>query len=374
MSKSTSYSEANETEFFSNTNLLQEIRRIIHFLASKWKAIVVITVIGATLGVVSAINTRVDYTGTLTFALEDEKNTGGVSGALGLVSQLGFDLGSGAGGAFSGSNIMELMKSRNLIEKTLLSPVVLSGRTITLANYYINFMKLNTKLALNARSLSKNREWFIPGDDRSKYTLEQDSILGVLYQDILKNNLVVSQKEKKVSILSIDVISENEKFSKLFAETLARVASDFYIDTRSKKAKLNVAILERQTDSIKKELNNAISGVAVANDNNYNLNPALNIKRVSSVRRQIDVQANTAILTELVKNLELARVNLRKETPLIQIVDLPILPLKNDKPSKFSYMILGAFLGGFISILVFIIFFGWKKIKNNLNKIETSVM
>jgi hypothetical protein len=42
----------------------------------------------------------------------------------------------------------------------------------------------------------------------------------------------------------------------------------------------------------------------------------------------VDVQANTAILTEeLVKQTELAKVTLRKETPLIQIMNGPILPL-----------------------------------------------
>jgi uncharacterized protein involved in exopolysaccharide biosynthesis len=52
------------------------------------------------------------------------------------------------------------------------------------------------------------------------------------------------------------------------------------------------------------------------------------IKRSSrpSARKQVDVQANTAILTELVKQSELAKVTLRKETPLIQVIDRPILP------------------------------------------------
>lgn len=366
MSEPKSYSAIPESEFFDNKNLLKEIKNIIELLSSRWKIIVIVIIIGAILGLISAVNKRVNYTATLTFALEDEKNTGGISGALGLVSQLGLDLGTGAGGAFSGSNIMELMKSRTLVEKTLLSPLVISGKKTTLANYYIDFENIKSKLVKYNKSVNVISDLFIPGDDRSKYTLEQDSILGVLYQDILKEHLFVSQKEKKVSILSIDVISENEKFSKCFAETLAREASDFYIDTRSKKAKLNVEILEKQTDSIKRELNSAISGVAIENDNTYNLNPALNIKRAPSVRRQIDVQANTAILTELVKNLELARVNLRKETPLIQIVDLPILPLKNDKPSKTTYMIMGGFLGGFLNVLFFIIFFWWKRIKKQL--------
>jgi hypothetical protein len=45
-------------------------------------------------------------------------------------------------------------------------------------------------------------------------------------------------------------------------------------------------ILERQTDSIRRELNGAITGVAVANDNTFNLNPALNVRRAPSARKQ----------------------------------------------------------------------------------------
>ena len=120
-------------------------------------------------------------------------------------------------------------------------------------------------------------------------------------------------------------------------------------------------ILERQTDSIRAELNNAISGVATANDNTFNLNPALNIRRVPSARKQVDVQANTAILTELVKQTELAKVALRRETPLIQVLDRPILPLKKEHFGKKKGLVLGGFLAGFLTVLSLIIL---KKYKN----------
>ena len=110
-------------------------------------------------------------------------------------------------------------------------------------------------------------------------------------------------------------------------------------------------ILERQTDSIRSELNGAITGVAVANDNTFGLNPAMNVRRAPSARRQVDVQANTAILTELVKQTELAKVTLRKETPLIQVIDQPILPLKKEKFGKAKGIVTGGFLAGFLVVL-----------------------
>jgi hypothetical protein len=165
------------------------------------------------------------------------------------------------------------------------------------------------------------------------------------------NALTVEQKDKKVAIGTITMKGTNEYFAQQFTLALTNTVTDFYIETKSKRAKENMDILVRQTDSIRGELNGAITGVAVANDNTFGLNPALNVKRVPSARRQVDVQANTAILTELVKQAELAKVTLRKETPLIQIIDQPILPLPKEKFGKAKGILLGGILTGFFTVL-----------------------
>ena len=185
--------------------------------------------------------------------------------------------------------------------------------------------------------------------------MEQDSLLQTISAELTKNNLVIVQKDKKVSIISLTVKTENELFSKLFCEQLLKETSDFYIETKSKKSKLNVDILQKQADSIRAELNSAITGVAAESDNVYNLNPAFNVKSSPSRRRQVDVQANTAILTQLVAQLELSKVSLRKETPLVQLIDRPILPLENDKVGKIKAFIIGWFLAGFLTILYMIV-------------------
>jgi uncharacterized protein involved in exopolysaccharide biosynthesis len=98
-------------------------------------------------------------------------------------------------------------------------------------------------------------------------------------------------------------------------------------------------------------LNTAITGVATASDNVYNLNPAFNVKSTPTRKKQVDVQANTAILTQLVTQLELSRVSLRKETPLVQLIDRPILPLKKEKLGRLKALVLGGLLAGFLSSL-----------------------
>lgn len=340
-----------DNDEISLKELLSSASEWYTYLLSKWRIILIAGIIGASLGVAYSIIKKPVYKATLSFALEDEKG-GGLGGALGLASTLGLDLGGNAGGIFTGANLTELFKSRAMVEKTLLSPVVVDGKTISLAEMYIQNNKWRE--SWSEKPNLKNVQ-FLPNQQREGFTRVQDSVLGSIYTKLSNSGLIVAVKDKKVSIITMEVSSTDELFSKYFCEALAKQVGKFYVDTKSKKARINMDILEHQTDSIRNELNGAITGVAAANDNTFNLNPALNIRRAPSVRRQVDVQANTAILTELVKQTELAKVTLRRETPLIQVIDKPILPLEKEKFGKLKGIILGGFLFGFLTITFLIV-------------------
>ena len=341
-----------QNDEISLKELIDKAKEWWHYLLSQWKIILLAGIIGACLGLAYSFSKKPIYTATLSFALEDEKGGGGLGGALGLASSFGIDLGGGGGSIFTGSNLTELFKSRAMVEQTLLSPVVVDGKTISLAEMYIQNQEWREKWSEKPKLKDIQ---FLPNTNRKYFTRVHDSILGVMYQDLSKTGLSVGQKDKKISIITIDVNSTNELFSKYFTEALVKEVSDFYVTTKSKKARMNMDILERQTDSIRRELNGAITGVAVANDNTFGLNPAMNVRRAPSARRQVDVQANTAILTELVKQTELAKVTLRKETPLIQVIDQPILPLKKEKFGKAKGIVMGGFLAGFLIVFWLIV-------------------
>jgi hypothetical protein len=339
--------EKHAKDEISLKELIEKGREWFSYLLSQWKVIVLAGVIGAGLGLAYSFSKKPVYTASLSFALEDEKGGGGLGSALGLASSLGLDLGGGGGSIFTGSNLTELFKSRAMVEQTLLSPVIVDGKSISLAEMYIQ----NNGWRDQWNDTPKFKAiQFLPDTKRKYFTRVHDSILGVMYQNLSQSGLVVGQKDKKIAIITIDVSSTNELFSKYFTESLVKEVSDFYVMTKSKKARENMDILERQTDSIRGALNGAITGVAVANDNTFGLNPAMNVRRAPSARRQVDVQANTAILTELVKQTELAKVTLRKETPLIQVIDQPILPLKKEKFGKAKGIILGGVLAGFLIV------------------------
>ena len=109
----------NKTDEISLKDIINGIIEWKNFIISKWKIIVLFGVLGSAYGFYKGFTNKPIYTAKLTFAME-EKSSGGMGAYAGLASQFGIDLGGSAGGVFSGENILELMRSRLIIEKTLL--------------------------------------------------------------------------------------------------------------------------------------------------------------------------------------------------------------------------------------------------------------
>ncbi len=342
----------NRDKFFEDEVSLKEIvtkiKNYFFYLIGYKKIILIAFVFSFILGYLYFIKQTIKYKAEINFVLDDEKQSG-MNGANIVASQLGLDLGSNTNGIFSGDNLIYLFKSRMIIEKTLLTKLKIDNKIKTIADFY-----------LQAEFPKKYNDDIFTNNNPNQLNRDQILALQVIRSEILKNILEVKQKEKKVSVTTIEVISKNEKFSKIFCEQLAKNVSSFYIETRSKKARLNKDILQKQVDSVRQELNQAIDGVARANDQSYNFNPAYLVTKTNSTKHNIDIQANTAILTQLVANLEMAKVALRKETPLIQVIDYPILPLDEVKFSLIFIEIIFGIISLFLAI-IYLTFFKLSK-------------
>lgn len=337
------------TDEISIRDILIKLRSGIRFIKSKWLTILLFGVFGGVLGLVYAIVKKPVYTAACTFVLDEGNKSGGALGQYaGLASLAGIDIGGSGGSIFSGDNIMELYKSRLMIEKTLLSGADFNGNDQLLIDRYINFNKLRTRW-----KEKDHIDSITFTGDPTKFNRKQDSIITDLVDLFNKRVLSVGKPDKKLSIIRVEVAATDELFAKQFTDKLVETVNDFYVQTKTKKTQQNVQILQRQADSVRRELNSSISGVASAIDAAPNANPSLLSLRVPSQRKQVDVQASTAMYAEIVKNLEVSKISLLQETPLIQVVDKPFLPLYNDKISKLKGIIIGFLLGYLIIIIIF---------------------
>ncbi|KHJ39119.1 capsule polysaccharide export protein [Pedobacter glucosidilyticus] len=330
--------------------LILKLKEWYLYLLSKWKTILIAGILGGALGLAYAYMKKPVYTATTTFVLEEGESGGGLGAYAGLASMVGIDLGGGGGGIFKGDNILELYKSRKMIQETLLSQDTFEGKQQLLIDRYVKFNELRESWKEKPELANLKFSADVKGYNRLR-----DSVMGKIVETINKTILSVSKLDKKLSIIKVDVVAKDELFSKSFADNIVAKVNQFYVETKTKKSIENVAILQYQTDSVRRVLNNSIGGVASEIDANPNSNPAFQRLRVGSQTRQVDVQAAGAVYQELVKNLELSKITLRKERPLIQVIDEPVLPLKMDKVGKIKGVVLGGIIFGFLTVLFFLL-------------------
>lgn len=333
----------------------------VYYLLSKWKLILIIFFIGGSIGFIRIKRQPILYNAELTYILE-ESNQSSNNNNLGLLAgQLGLSNPSSNmnSGMFSGSNLTEFMKSKALFEKVLLKPISINGETLTIAEYYI---KIENLRPLWPKTQEYKTIKFEPNDNPENYSLNKTLIFNQIYSELISiDRLSFDKKEKKASFSFLSVKSKNEHFAKLFCEILINTTSEFYINKKTEKAKKNVDKLQAQVDSVRLLFSNSVSEFASASDKIYNLNPALKSKGVLPIKKQVDVQANTTLLSTLISNLEMAKYNLNNETPLFQIIDKPRYPLEKNTPDPIKYFLLYGSLAGLLSIIFLVLHNLYKK-------------
>jgi hypothetical protein len=320
--------------------VIQKFGNSRRHLFSKWRSLLLVGIIGGLIGLAYDLVSKPVYTAECTFVLEEGDKAGNSLGQYSsLASMVGIDVG-GSSSLFQGDNISQLYNSRLMLEKTLLTPANFKGKTDLLINRYIAINKLRGAWKDNADL--KNINFAIP---QSEFTEKHDSVINLIVADITKHYLTVDKPDKKLSLTSVKVKSTDPLFAKAFTESLVANVNSFYIQTKTKGAVQNVLLMQRQADSVHRILNSSIGSAAAASDNTPDPDPNLiQVIKTPSQRRQVDVQAATAIYTEVVRNLEIAKGSLQRETPLIQVIDQPVLPLPVERVGKIKSIFTGFFI------------------------------
>ncbi len=332
--------------------------KLYKFLLSKW---IILCIFGFTCGILGIIYGWLEepnYEATLTFSTEEDKSSS-IGGIAGLAEQFGFDLGS-VGGVFTGDNVLSLIQSRKMITATLLAPVNVNGKQQSLLNVYLDATNMSEGFKKN--DSLKNLSYPL-GQDPQTFTRVQDSILLLIIKNISESQLKVDRPDKKVNIYSIDCISNNEFFSKEFVTGLINHVSEFYIATKTKRSQQTVDIIQKRADSVKRAFDAALEGRAYLAD--ANLNPAFQQPQVSIQKKQTDITVLGTAYGEILKNLELAKFNLLRETPYIQIIDEPVMPLQKIKTGRLMGGIIGGFIGGILGLIFILSRQAIKNIKKN---------
>lgn len=271
------------------------------------------------------------YNAQLMLAVEE----GETSGWQNLLAQFGLDVGGlNPGGIFEGESLVQLFQTRYMVERTLLQKAEFNEDSVLL----INFLYPYTEWGQDAEFADVTFS-----EDRSTFTPLQDSLLNEVHQFVNKEILDVYKPDKKLSLIFVNSVHENKYFAKAFTEAVVKNTTEFFLESITSKARVNLQVLQLQKDSAELALKQAIIRNASAQD--QSINSIFQRSQVEKYASYVDLEIANALFIEITKNLTLAEIGLRKQTPLIQVVERPIFPLNRTGMLWWEWMLAGAALG-----------------------------
>ena len=280
------------------------------------------------------------YKAELSFVVEDKQKSTPLSSVSGLASQFGFDFFSSSNSTFSQANIMELLKSRGVISKTLLRS---NNKNLFIQNYISMY---------NLDSDWKNNKDLEGITFKNQIDIKHDSIITMIWEKIIEDDISVEIKNDETDIIYLSFKSKEEKFAKLFSENLIDEMSSMYIEYQTKQSTNTIDFLQNRADSVFNELEKAEEEFARVKDINQRIIKASG--RLKELQLMRSVEVLSTMYLELVKNIEISKLTLLNQTPIIQVIDRPTLPLEDTKLSTFLVFFISFVLSFLISVFYFV--------------------
>lgn len=329
-----------EKKFTSVESVLVEK---ISFLKKRWWIFLLVGLLAGITGFIYASLQKANYKSKLTFALDD--GSAGESNFTSLASQFGLTLG-GSNNIFQGDNIIEIMKSRRMVETILLSVDTFDNKPYRIIEYY---MDANDRDSYHKKVAAVH---FPVNQSPATYTYIQDSVLKLVYEQVVKSSLTIDKPDRKYNIFELNIQTPNEQLSHDMTVRLLQEANTFYTELKTKKASNTLAALENRIESVKTGLYGSISNRANVKD--ANVNPVFEQSQVPVMKEHTNIELYSTAYAEMFKNLEIARFQYLVNTPILQIIDDADYPMERIKAKRSLYALAFCFVATFLLLIFFL--------------------
>ena len=321
------------------------------------------TILFAIIGILVALVSPVSYTASSTFM--PQLSEGRSSSSLGgLASLAGINLSAVMGGQpqeISPSLYPQIAESIPYRLALLDAPV---GEQETSFRDYIleenggvGFLSVLKKytIGLPGLLLNKKKDNNESPDSSLFQVTEEDRDLFKFLSQVV--SVEVDDQEGLVSISA-------ELADRMVAAQLAQEATDLLqrniISFKSQSARNNLDFVESQFESKRKEFEHIQDSIAVFKDQNLNITSTLYQNRLTRLESQFTVISS--VFQELAGQVEQAKIQVNKDTPIFTIIEPVSIPLERSKPKRTMMVIIWTFLGGVFAV-------GWTLIKSPAQQI-----
>ncbi|WP_289016562.1 Wzz/FepE/Etk N-terminal domain-containing protein [uncultured Culturomica sp.] len=337
-----------------------DLVEVIRKLWRNRKLILKVTVAFMILGVLVALFSAKEYTAgsTLVPQSSDKKIGGSLSG---LAAMAGINLGDMTGGEVLSPKIYPKVLASIPFQKDIMYTRVKFedfDEPVTVLDYYTNeeyqrfslgktIVKYTIGLPgviLKAIRGEQPEPEFSGSAENQIQSLSKDEKKCI---DILKDKINLNLNEKDGYVqLSVDM--PDAWSAAQLAERVQVLLQKYITEFKIEKVQSNLDFVQERYDEAKRDFEQVQEERAIFRDANKNLISA----KAQTEQEKLDTRYNLAlsIYTELAKQLEQAKIQVKETTPVFTIVDPVTVPIERSKPKRALICILFTFLGGFAGI------------------------
>ena len=338
---------------------------LMELLQKVWqgrKIAIKISVVFALLGVIFALSSTNIYTATTTF-IPKGKSSGSVGGSLGsLASLAGISLGGMSGGDSEIPPTMYpmVLNSIPFLEKTLLLEVPLNGQNIVIKEYLLTQMYFKESNSFDFLNFLKKYTIGLPALLKGKIfakmnalpsAAENITIKRLTYEDEQLFNylkgLVTISVDKKEGFITLSVQDKDPQVAAIIAQNTQHLLQQEVIDFKIKNAQELLTFTETLYTEKKVAFEALQDELASFRDQHQNISSGLFENKLSRLESELAIAS--AVNEELAKQVEQARIQVSKDTPIFTIIDPVVIPNQRTSPKRtlivFGFTFLGFFLG-----------------------------
>ena len=301
-----------------------------------WWMLLIGAILGFCFYLYEKATTPITYGATLSFMLNDDGEGGGGGGMSLILGSLG--LGGGGGKKDSSmEKILQLFKSRAVIDHALLNPATVEDSTDLLGNQLISRYGLNKILddynrgAWTKAVLDADPNFRFTHDTIRNFSYEEKVMLKILYEYVIGNEnrnldaLLSTALDDDSGIMKVRVATQSEALTISMLNAIYENLSLFFIEKAVEKQQKTYDVLSSKNDSIINALLIAEYKLADFNDSNRALVTVKGYLKARQLERESKIL--NIMYAESVKNLEMAEFALKRRKPYVQLIDAPIPPI-----------------------------------------------
>lgn len=185
----------------------------------------------------------------------------------------------------------------------------------------------------------KPKELSLPGDSTKPVLLSEDQ-----YKVKKALDEIVSLVNAKEGYLTLSTRMSEALVAAQLAKKAQDLLQNYIIEFKIEKAKANLDFIQGRYDETKAEFEKAQVSLALATDRNKNFTSGL--PQIEIDRTQTRYTIAFSVFQELAKQLEQAKIQVKKDTPVFTIVEPVTVPTEKSKPKKAMIVTIWLFLGG----------------------------